>query len=88
MTDVNSRRENRNSRDAKLLEMPTTVLASAGTPTATLWMPTSYEISRKLVQKSSERRKIHEERCKKEYKFPIFVQYISESPIAVGLYEV
>jgi hypothetical protein len=80
--------ETRNSRDAEIVEMTTTVLASAGPPTATLWMRTTHEISRKFVQKSSERRKIHEERCKKEYKVPIFVQYISESPIAVGLKEV
>jgi hypothetical protein len=43
----------------------------------TIWMPTSHEFSRKFAKKSSERRKIREERCKK----------LLLSPIAIGILE-
>jgi hypothetical protein len=33
---------------------------------STIWTPTTHEISRKFAKKSSERRKIREERRKKE----------------------
>jgi hypothetical protein len=39
---------------------------------STIWTPTTHEFSRKFAKKSSERRKIREERRKKEKKFPIF----------------
>jgi hypothetical protein len=50
----------------ELVEMPATVLASAGTAHSTIWTPTTQEFSRKFTKKSSERRKNSEERRKKD----------------------
>jgi hypothetical protein len=42
----------------------TTVLALAGTPTATVWSSTTHDLLGKFVKNMSERRKIHEKDTK------------------------
>ncbi len=70
---------------SEIVEMPKTILASAVTPTA---QNERQEFSREITKKSSERRKIREERHEKSKNSPFLVRYISVNPIANGLSEV
>ncbi len=47
------------------VEAPTTVLALAGIPTATVWSPTTHDFLKKFEKNLSERQKIHKKTQKR-----------------------